>query len=249
MLLMPLTLDYCSQHSPGFRCAQLSTIILLTTKMFRFFDIFRLFPIRVARFLRHFTHIFKISFLQWFIESCFLFFEIFGIFDIYDIFASLTKRARPMTDREIIIARSVFGDNIAYTRVRLDERAYWGPRKGSFCYVSCNTINSWGILPDAVLIHELMHIWQYQHLGIVYIPRALAAQFSAEGYNYGGATALYEAIKQDKHLLDFNYEQQADIIEDYYRILTGLPTSWGNGCVRDLEVYAHFVKQLYTSII
>lgn len=217
--------------------------------MFRFFDIFRLFPIRIARFFRHFTNIFKRPFPQWLIELGFLFFEIFGIFDLYDSFASLTKRARPLTHREIDIARSVFGDRIAYERVRMDERAYWGPRKGNFCYVSCNTINSWGILSDAILIHELMHVWQYQHLGIVYIPRALAAQFSAEGYNYGGVSALYEAVKNDKHLLDFNYEQQADIIEDYYRILTGLPTSWGNGCMQDVEVYAHFVKQLYTPII
>ncbi len=210
----------------------------------RLFDILILFPLRIKRLFQHFIKISTSKFQYWLLEAGFLFVEILGIFDVYDAFASLTKRARPLTDREMNIARSVYGDNIDYTRVRLDERAYVGPRKGHFCYVSCNTINSWGILPDAVLIHELMHIWQYQHLGIVYIPRALAAQFSAEGYNYGGATALYEAIKKGKYLLDFNYEQQADIIEDYYRILTGLPTSWGNGCVQDLELYAHFVKQL-----
>lgn len=210
----------------------------------RISDIFTQMPIRIRRLLQHFTHFSKLTFKDWLLELTFLFLEIFGIFDFYDAFASLVKRARPLTDREIGIARSIFGDSLACERVRIDERAYWGPRKGNFCYVSCYTINSWGIMPDFILVHELTHVWQYQHLGMAYVPRALKAQFSPEGYNYGGVRALYEAMQNGKKLLDFNYEQQADIIEDYYRLLLGYRPSWGSGKADDLDVYAHFATQL-----
>jgi len=212
---------------------------------FRIFDIFEFLPIRLKRLFLHFTKIHKPKFQHWLLEFLFLFFEIFGIFDWYDLLASLAKGARPLTKHELDIARSVFGDSLSYERVRIDGRAYFGPRRGNFCYVSCNTVNSWGIMPDAILIHELMHVWQYQHLGIVYIPRALAAQFSVEGYDYGGVQALYQAMATGKKLLDFNYEQQADIIEDYYRIWSGGSPSWGSGSALDLKVYAYFVKQLH----
>lgn len=215
---------------------------------YRFFDPFTLLPLRIQRLFQHCRKIQQLKIQHWFIEFTFLFLEIFGIFDMYDVSASLVKRARPLTDREIGMARSIFGDSLAYHKIRIDERAYWGPRKGHFCYVSCYTINSWGIMPDPILIHELMHVWQYQHLGMVYVPRALRAQFSAEGYNYGGAKALYNAMRTGKKLLDFNYEQQADIVEDYYRILIGFQPTWGNGDENDLEVYAYFVNQFFIKI-
>lgn len=210
----------------------------------RLFDIIMLFPIRIRRLVRHFTTIHTLPFKNWLTEGSFLLFEPFGIFDLYDAFASLSKRARPLNAHEIGIARSIFGDSLAYERVRIDERAHLGPRKGNFCYVSCYTINCWGKMPDSILIHELTHVWQYQQVGIVYIPRALAAQFSPEGYNYGGVHALRRAIQTGKKLLDFNYEQQADIIEDYYRLLLGYLPSWGTGTSNDLDIYAHFAAQL-----
>lgn len=210
----------------------------------RLFDIITLLPIRIKRILLHFLNLPKYGFRSWLIEFIFLVIEIMGVFDLYDYISSIVKNARPLTERELGIARSIFGNHLAYDRIRIDERAYWGPRKGNFCYVSCYTINSWGAMPDSILIHELVHVWQYQHLGAVYIPRALAAQFTEEGYNYGGIDALKKAIQADKKLLHFNYEQQADIIEDYYRILIGMFPSWGNGTENDLDVYAYFAAQL-----
>jgi len=28
-----------------------------------------------------------------------------------------------------------------------------------------------------------VHVWQYENLGAIYIPKALSAQFTPEGYN------------------------------------------------------------------
>jgi hypothetical protein len=62
-------------------------------------------------------------------------------------------------------------------------------------------------------------VWQYQQVGSRYIPRALYAQRTREGYNYGGVMALERA----KGWADFNYEQQAEIVADYFCLQQGLP--------------------------
>ncbi|MDX1940561.1 MAG: hypothetical protein SFU99_08415 [Saprospiraceae bacterium] len=212
---------------------------------FRLFDIVKLFPIRGKRLLRHFIHFRYHNFSFWTLELLFQLLELLGIGDFYDISSNIIKfSSRRLSEREIALAKSIFGESLPYERVRIDESAWLGPRQGKFCYVSFYTINSWGKMLDSLLIHELTHIWQYHYVGIIYIPRALAAQRSAEGYNYGGVTALREAIKNNKKLLDFNYEQQADIIEDYFRLLIGLRPSWGSATHNDLIIYAHFAKQL-----
>lgn len=211
----------------------------------RLLDVIYLFPKRTSRLKKHVAGFRYQIFPFWLLELIFQLIEIVGVSDFYDTSSNIVKfNTRRLTEREIILAKTIFGASLPYGRVRVDERAHIGPRQGQFCYVSFYTINSWGRMSDPLLIHELMHVWQYHQVGIVYIPRALSAQHSPEGYDYGGADALYKAISEEKHLLDFNYEQQAEIIEDYFRLLVGLKTTWGKATSADLPVYAHFAKQL-----
>jgi hypothetical protein len=102
-------------------------------------------------------------------------------------------------------------------------------------------------MDDALLIHELVHVWQYQRLGFRYIPQALRAQASGAGYDYGGTEALYRARREGKTLFDFNLEQQADIIADYFRLLQGRPPRWGYGWTDDLPLYEYFARSLRKS--
>jgi hypothetical protein len=67
----------------------------------------------------------------------------------------------------------------------------------------------------AILVHELVHVYQYERAGSRYFAEALLAQHEA-GYDYGGAAALQEARAHGRHLRDFNREQQAQIVQDYY---------------------------------
>ena len=133
---------------------------------------------------------------------------------------------RRLTQREIALARSVFGETIDYQKVRVDERSHIGCRQYRFAYVGFHFVNSWGELSDPHFIHEMVHIWQYQRLGSVYIPRALWAQRTAEGYDYGGIEALQNAAEQGKTLADFNYEQQGDIVADYFCLKNGWKPRW-----------------------
>ncbi len=70
------------------------------------------------------------------------------------------------------------------------------------------------------LMHELTHAWQYQHVGIRYLPEALMHPI----YTYappGEAqdTALKGFSKAGKVFRDFTREQQGDIVRDYYFFL------------------------------
>jgi hypothetical protein len=61
-------------------------------------------------------------------------------------------------------------------------------------------------LPVGLLVHELVHCWQYEHGGAPYIPRALAAQAWGEGYDFVRACA------EGRPWCALNPEQQASLV-------------------------------------
>jgi hypothetical protein len=107
---------------------------------------------------------------------------------------------------EIAAARQVFGDHLAYDRVRIHEGATWTNWINSIgrwlkrlppadrstnnaltlahhCYFPVPLPAALPVPGDAQdyavgwLIHELTHAWQYERLGWIYLLRALSAQF------------------------------------------------------------------------
>ena len=116
-----------------------------------------------------------------------------------------------MSVEEIRVAQSVFGDRIAFRRVSMDPASLPVRKQKASAYVSFHTINFDQTIPFHTLIHELMHVWQYEQYGSVYISEAIWAQKWGGGYNYGGLAAL-ELYSQGKGLHAFNFEQQAEVI-------------------------------------
>ena len=181
----------------------------------------------------------------WWLEMLLLLLDCLAIGELYETLIDFAKfNSRPLYAWEKKLARPIFGRSINYQRIRIDEYSVAGPRQFQFCYVSFYCINSWGRMDNSLLIHELVHVRQYQKLGIVYIPRALAAQRSPEGYDYGGAQGLEAALLAGRSFQDFNLEQQADIISDYYRLREGYPPRWGRAGVTALPLYEHFAGQV-----
>lgn len=152
---------------------------------------------------------------------------------------------RPLTVRETNLARSIFGAAVQYQNVRIDERARIGCRRYRFAYVGFQVINCWGQLSDPHFIHEMVHVWQYQRLGAVYIPRALWAQRTPEGYQYGGIEALRRAVETGKNLMDFNFEQQGDIVADYYCLQNGWQPRWCAGDSAYLPVFEQIIHPCF----
>ena len=171
--------------------------------------------------------------------------EIAGIGEIAETISDFIKfNTRPLDAREIAIARSVFGNSINYSLVRVDEGAILGPSWSDRPYTSFHTINSWKGMSDDTLIHELTHVWQYEQDGAIYMPQAIHAQVAGAGYDYGGVTELQKRQKGGQGLTSFNREQQAQILEDYYLIKTGKSSEKGLINSTDLPLYEHFVSDV-----
>ncbi|NJL76371.1 MAG: hypothetical protein HC892_16485 [Saprospiraceae bacterium] len=100
-------------------------------------------------------------------ETTWKYLDALGVCKAYEWVSHLKSNVRSLTARELFLAKLIFQDAINYDKVRIDERAFLGPKQYQFCYVSFNTINSWGKMSDDLLIHELVHVWQYQHFGAV----------------------------------------------------------------------------------
>ena len=197
---------------------------------------FRTYPQRIRR-------LFERSSYQHAADFAFVVFDLFGVLDCFELLnaAVLKRDTRALSDAEKFSARMVFGNVIPLELVRIDESARIGTRSTGIVYVSGFTINSWGSFSVAILIHELVHVWQYYRQGAAYIPRALRAQGTAMGYNYGGLAALRKA----QHISEFNLEQQGDLVMDYFLLLQDRQASWApEASAIDLPLYETFIEQI-----
>jgi len=177
-----------------------------------------------------------------------LFFYLLDIFAVGELYETLCEWAkyntRALNPQERAIVQELFNGSIDVDRIRIDDLAL-APRFMRIAYVGIYTINSFGKMSEDLFVHELIHIWQYEQVGSVYIPRALRAQRTVAGYNYGGADALREGPQE---LLAYNYEQQGDILADYWRAKHGRRTRWKN-LAKSTVPYEAFVKQLRGRVV
>ena len=165
---------------------------------------------------------------------------------------------------EIQEARRVFAGRLIYETVRVHECAAWpdtihriGLRLrrlpydnlpnavtlGNHCYFPVRLLDT--LAPPhhsdfyklPWLIHELTHVWQYQHMGWRYLALALKAQFrqGANAYDFGGEDGLREKFSSGWEFKDFNLEQQGDIARSYYeRLIRG----------QQVEAWQPFIAEL-----
>lgn len=179
---------------------------------------------RLSRLVTHLGHPLVLSagrftlpyenILIWFGDLIFSFLDVLLVPEFYMMILVIIRRKFcRLSDRQVDLARPYFGASVDYAKVRLYSDLSNYMRKRAYAYVSLNVINYKDQLRDDVLIHELVHIWQYQRFGSPYIFRALLAQLSKEGYDYGGVQNLYSGMMSGKRFVDFNFEQQGDIIQ------------------------------------
>lgn len=226
----------------------------------RMFHIIYFLPRRLGRLARHLVIPWQTLFakgisdfrwsdvISWAIDLFFYCFDVIGTMELYETVIDIIKfNTRPLTPREKSIAKDIFGKTVYLDRVRIDSWSFLGCRHFRFAYVSGFVINSWGPMRDDILIHELVHAWQYQSVGLVYVPWALRAQYSSEGYNYGGLDALHRTLLSNGLLQDFNLEQQADLVADFYRIRIGERPRWSDATIEDLHTYGHLIQGAFMS--
>ncbi len=79
-------------------------------------------------------------------------------------------------------------------------------------------IRASGSMSTATLIHELTHVWQYQHGGAAYISDSICHQVAAWAAT-GSRNAAYDltdVVRPGKSFSEYTAEQQAMIVETYY---------------------------------
>ncbi len=173
--------------------------------------------------------------------------ELAGMFVLYDTLMEWVKwNTRGLSAEEMVLAKRVFGGSIRLDLVRVDALAFTTRiTRKRFAYVGFYTVNFWKEVNTSELVHELVHVWHYEQLGAVYTVRALRAQQSEEGYNYGGVGALRERLAAGQGFLDFNLEQQAEIVMDCFRLQMGWKPAWGDAKKEDLDVYCQILRPFF----
>ncbi len=157
------------------------------------------------------------SWIDWACMLPFYLIDLFGISDLYEIVNELINwNIRDINSHEKLMIEDVFSPEIPISYLRVNPSNLIA-KKLRIAYVSFRQINYNGRIPNDIFIHEIVHIWQYHLFGAVYIYFAWKAQISKEGYDYGGSVQLLESIKNGKLFHEFNFEQQAEIIQDMYR--------------------------------
>lgn len=136
---------------------------------------------------------------------------------------------RRLTAAETQLAKKVFRWSLKYGEIRIYNKRYWAqfgkwvmtPNGNIYAPTDYEVDYSMPTVSYArrsLFIHELVHVWQYQ-LNVLSIP------LSAIGANIANLGRYEKAYPYDldtsKDLLDYTMEQQASIIEDYFRITEG----------------------------
>jgi len=138
-------------------------------------------------------------------------------------------RQRSLTDGEVAYAERIFGNAIDYRRVLVTKGsalAYFSATTlGNRINLQSNhfiadtlNLSDGGLL---VLIHELAHVWQYQHSGLGYIGSSLGAQLLAWATTGSrrGAYDWRKAQQRNVPWVRWNAEQQAQCFSDYNEAL------------------------------
>ncbi len=150
--------------------------------------------------------------------------DLVGLPEVFGFLWRVLTRVSPLTGTEIAAAATVLGsDALRYHDVRVAQGGILSlifKRNRERAFSTFHTVN----LPSRgehsrenldILLHELVHVLQYERAGSRYFAEALLAQHE-EGYGYGGSAGLLEARGHGKRLRNFNREQQAQIVQDYY---------------------------------
>ena len=125
---------------------------------------------------------------------------------------------RSLTAGEIEMARSVFGDSIDYSKVRLVEGKWWPlhPRRAAMAPMGnmyfhpdgagwSDDFSKESLSDRGFFIHELTHVWQAQNSGRFYLP-LMRHPFCRYAYR----------LKPGKPFHRYGVEQQAEIVRHVF---------------------------------
>jgi hypothetical protein len=124
-----------------------------------------------------------------------------------------------LSPRQSQLAKPIFGDALAYERVRIVDGWVMNSPTTLGNYIRIN--RRYGF-DDPTLIHELTHVWQYQTRGPSYISNSFCAQLGslvATGSRRGAYELPDIDIQRASSILSLSAEQQAVFVAMYYTVV------------------------------
>jgi len=130
----------------------------------------------------------------------------------------LLDMGRPVNESEKEIIVSVFHQSVNPEIIRIIPLPFWNKHffvLHNYIFTPSNVTS----ISSALLIHEVVHIWQFRQEGCSYIFNALAAQIRYGIKNTSGNAYDWKAeLKRGKIIWqDFNKEAAAQFIEDVWK--------------------------------
>jgi hypothetical protein len=131
--------------------------------------------------------------------------------------------SRPLTFGEIELARSIFGDAIDYSRVKMVHRKWWPFQPRSVAMAPMGNIHFhphsflWSedfsrepLHRQGLFMHELTHVWQAQKRGRFYLP-LMRHPFCRYSYE----------VEPGRAFEGYGLEQQAEIVRHLFLAQNG----------------------------
>jgi hypothetical protein len=142
---------------------------------------------------------------------------IFGLIMAVDFVQTLfgIERKRALTKDEIEVLRPIFGDSLLYFLIRIVEEPGilksidGNPRAFTIGYNIYPPVNSM-----TTLVHECVHVWQFQYGGTQYIGQSMVQQAIGGRATYDWRTAMGQGDNA-WYLLDSN-EAKASFIDNVF---------------------------------
>jgi len=202
-------------------------------------NLLRDFPVRVRR-VKH-TWVTAVALPHHLVHTihllCVQLFDLAGAPELIQVLLRLPTHTTALTPEERDTIIDHIGVQMRLSDVRLAEGGIlkWVFRfNGNLAFTAWHTI----FLPQApashsrqnlaLLVHELTHVYQYEQVGTRYMTEAVYMLITTRRncYDYGGSAGLQQAHQQQIPLSQFNREQQAQIVQDYFsRCQAGKDTS------------------------
>ncbi len=141
---------------------------------------------------------------------CFLLLIGSPIFFYVDFFREDT---RPLLESEKSLIESVFGQSVNVDEVYIQFGGSLSYLYPAFTVGTLITFPKGGYDPtvlkdQALLLHEMTHVWQYQHNGMGYLFSALYEEVFTDAY--------VVHFEDKKSFFDYDVEEQAEIVAGYY---------------------------------
>lgn len=149
-------------------------------------------------------------------------------------FSPTGKDARLLTPGERTLARSIYADTIDYASVRIHHRSFifWQGANyiitpNGHIYLGRNLrgltdFSAANLAMQGLFIHEMAHVWQYQH-GINVLLRGAVEQVK----HFLGFNQYRYRLESGKPLAAYKLEQQGDILRDFFLAQHGQRTPYG----------------------